>query len=139
MLGGAFSECVMQKPKQAPKRQYGALRLWLWGLPACGRLHNVPAHVRGRIPCPRKLSSFEVLENEPSSTGEAVHQAQQVTGELLWLSQRSRPDLAFTVSLLASLATKAPHRALRIADRALGNLQRTKAAPPGGAAVCACL
>ena len=30
------------------------------------RLHNVPAHVRGRIPCPREVSSFEVLENEAS-------------------------------------------------------------------------
>ena len=57
-----------------------------------------------------------------------MHQAQQVTGELLWLSQRSRPDLAYTANLLASLATKAPHHALSIADRALGYLQRTKSA-----------
>ena len=94
------------------------------------RLHNMPTHVRGRIPCPRELSSFELLENKASPTGQAMHQAQQVTGELLWLSQRSRPDLAFTASLLASSATKAPHRALRIADRALGYsyLQRTKSA-----------
>ena len=81
------------------------------------RLRDVPAHVRGRIPCPRELSSSELLENQASPTGEAVHQAQQVTGELLRLSQRSRPDLAFTASLLPSLATKAPHCALRIADR----------------------
>ena len=92
------------------------------------RIHEIPAHVRGKIPCPRELASFEALETDSPPTGEAVHQAQQVTGELLWLSQRSRPDLAYTASLLASLATKAPHRALRIADRALGYLQRTKSA-----------
>ena len=92
------------------------------------RIHSVPVHVRGRIPCPRELASFEVVESDAPPTSEAVHQAQQVTGALLWLSQRSRPDLAFTCSLLASLATKAPHRALRIADRALGCLQRTKSA-----------
>ena len=72
------------------------------------------------------MASFEALETDSPTTWEAVHQAQQVTGELLWLLQRSRPDLAYTASLLASLATKAPHRALRIADRALGYLQRTK-------------
>ena len=92
------------------------------------RIHEIPAHVRGKIPCPRELASFEALETDSPPTGEAVHQAQQVTGELLWLSQRSRPDLAYTASLLASLATKAPHRTLRIADRALGYLQRTKSA-----------
>ena len=92
------------------------------------RIHSVPVHVRGRIPCPRELASFEVVESDAPPTSEAVHQAQQVTGALLWLSQRSRPDLAFTCSLSASLATKAPHRALRIADRALGYLQRTKSA-----------
>ena len=92
------------------------------------RIHEIPAHVCGKTPCPRELASFEALETDSPRTGEAVHQAQQVTGELLWLSQRSRPDLAYTASLLVSLATKAPHRALRIADRALGYLQRTKSA-----------
>ena len=93
------------------------------------RLHEVPCHVRGKIPCPRELASFEVGEGDSSPPdGEAVHRAQQVTGELLWLSQRTRPDLAFTASLLASLSTKAPCRALRIADRALAYLQRTKTA-----------
>ena len=47
-------------------------------------------HVRGKIPCPRELASFEVGEGDSSPPdGEAVHRAQQVTGELLWLSQRT--------------------------------------------------
>ena len=93
------------------------------------RLHNVPAHVKGKIPCPRELASFEVGEGDTTPPdGEAVHQAQQVTGELLWLSQRTRPDLAYTASLLASLSRKAPERALRVAERTLAYLQRTKSA-----------
>ena len=60
------------------------------------RLRSVSPQVRGKIPCPRELVSFEVQESESPPTGEAVRKAQQVTGEILWLSQRTRPDLAFT-------------------------------------------
>ena len=35
-----------------------------------------------------------------------VKEAQQVIGELVWITARSRPDLEFTVSKLASLITK---------------------------------
>ena len=43
------------------------------------------------------------------------------------MSQRTRPDLAYTACLLASLSTKAPDRAIRVAERALAYIQRTKA------------
>ena len=43
------------------------------------------------------------------------------------MSQRTRPDLAYTACLLASLSTKAPERAIRVAERALAYIQRTKA------------
>ena len=81
----------------------------------------------GKIPCPRDLAWFDTLLADESPTEETVRVAQRLTGEILWLSQRTRPDLAYTACLLASLSTKAPERAIRVAERALAYIQRTKA------------
>ena len=91
------------------------------------RLNNVKPTVLGKIPCPRDLACFDTLLADESPTEETVRLAQRLTGEILWLSQRTRPDLAYTACLLASLSTKAPERAIRIAERALAYIQRTKA------------
>ena len=45
--------------------------------------------------------------------------------KLLWLSQRSRPDIAFPVSIMGSLLTKAAPRSIEIGMRLLSYLQRT--------------
>ena len=71
--------------------------------------------------------SFDTLLTDESPTEESVRTAQRLTGEILWLSQRTRPDLAFTACVLATLSTKAPERAARIAERALACVQQTKA------------
>ena len=81
------------------------------------RLNSVKPTARGKIPCPRDLVSFDTLLTDESPTEESVRTAQRLTGEILWLSQRTRPDLAFTACVLASLSTKAPERAARIAER----------------------
>eukprot|EP00439_Symbiodinium_sp_Y106_P001500 s9966_g1.t1 len=73
------------------------------------------------------LVSFDTLLTDESPTEETVRTAQRLTGEILWLSQHTRPDLAFTACVLASLSTKAPQRAIRIAEKALACVQRTKA------------
>ena len=41
-------------------------------------------------------------------------EAQRVIGELVWITARSRPDLAFTVSKLASLITKSPMQVVQL-------------------------
>ena len=48
-----------------------------------------------------------------------VKEAQSLAGELLWLSQRTRPDLAFAVSQAASHTTSTPLRSVRISKHIL--------------------
>ena len=61
---------------------------------------------------------------EPDETG--ITKAQRITGELLWLSQKSRPDLSYGCSLLSSLTLKAPYRAIDVGMKMIRYLQGTK-------------
>ncbi|CAE7254018.1 unnamed protein product [Symbiodinium sp. CCMP2592] len=89
------------------------------------RLHEVPTRKRDLVPVTKELVSFVASEDEaPNDEGE-VRAAQQIAGELLWVSQRTRPDVAFVCSLIGSLATRAPRRALEIGLKTLAYLQRT--------------
>ena len=51
--------------------------------------------------------------------------AQQLAGELLWVSQRSRPDVSYASTLASSLSTRAPLRSARISQRAFLYLRDT--------------
>ena len=78
------------------------------------RLNNVKPNALGKVHCPRDLVSFDTLLTDESPTEETVRTAQRLTGEILWLSQRTRPYIVFTACVLVSLSTKAPQRAIRI-------------------------
>ena len=56
-----------------------------------------------------------------------VHQAQKIAGFLIWLSTRTRPDIAFAQSRISSMATKAPKQALVEAKRVMRYLSGTPA------------
>ena len=62
--------------------------------------------------------AFKVTEDEEHFTGEIdpndVRTAQMLTGALLWLSTRTRPDLVFGVSAMSRLTTKNPKKAVEI-------------------------
>ena len=62
--------------------------------------------------------AFKVTEEDEHFTGEIdpndVRTAQMITGALLWLSTRTRPDLVFGVSAMSRLTTKNPKRAVEI-------------------------
>ena len=88
------------------------------------RAKDVSPGKRDLVPITRELSALESLEQE-SVDAELIRDAQGATGEILWLSQRSRPDLSYTASVMASLSTKAPSRTLQIAEKTLGYIQRT--------------
>ena len=90
------------------------------------RLHNVPPEEQSHIQAPREIVPFEAFEDEESGTPEEVRQAQKLCGELLWLAQRSRPDVSFVVSAMGSLLTRAAPRCLQIGRRLLSYLQRSK-------------
>ncbi|CAE7307947.1 RE1, partial [Symbiodinium microadriaticum] len=89
------------------------------------RIHNVKGTQRDLIPVSRETASFVATEEEAVFSEAELREAQQYAGEILWLSQRSRPDLSYAASLISSLTTKAPRRASSITRKCLGFLQRT--------------
>ena len=89
------------------------------------RLHHIPPTSLNLIPVPKDMANFEV-EDDVVAEPQAVREAQQSAGELLWISQRTRPAIAFASSLVASLSTRDPARVATVAERTLGFLQRTK-------------
>ena len=83
------------------------------------RRHNVE---KGRwIPC----SKIEIAEDEVV-TSDLVRQAQAVTGEILWLAVRTRPDLSYAVSRLGHLVTRAPQKVLQAGRELLEYLHNTR-------------
>ena len=67
------------------------------------------------------------VEPEASSCLEAslIKQAQGITGALLWLSTRTRPDISFAVSKMGQQATKAPEVSISVGKEVLGYLNST--------------
>ncbi|CAE7814357.1 unnamed protein product [Symbiodinium microadriaticum] len=89
------------------------------------RHHELPAARQDKIPVSKELSSFAVESTDLPPDDYTVHWAQRLTGEILWLSQRSRPDLSYTTSLMSTLCTRAPHRVVEVGLKALSYLKRT--------------
>ena len=92
------------------------------------RQHGVEEQPGGNltVPCNRGWLQDEDTDDEGCEPEEAtVRMAQKVTGEALWLSTRSRPELAHPVSCMASKALKRPLRALEISKRIMQYLSKT--------------
>ena len=73
--------------------------------------------------CPGPKVEAEVLETEIAP--EDVKVAQQLVGEILWLTVRTRPDLAYVTSWMGRHVAKAPKLVKQVAMHALGYLQET--------------
>ena len=86
---------------------------------------GLPSTQLNVVPCPREWLAVDD-EHAQGSSYDEIRLARKVTvtGELLWLTQRSRPDVAYHVSIMASLATRDAGRVVRIGDRFLGFRQR---------------
>ncbi|CAE7365496.1 unnamed protein product [Symbiodinium microadriaticum] len=87
------------------------------------RAHNVSPNKLDKIPITKDLAAIPD-ENAPAEA-HVIRCAQQVTGEVLWVAQRTRPDLSFTTSVMAALCTRNPEQVLEIGAKVLGYLQRT--------------
>ena len=75
-------------------------------------------------PVPREwVREMPELETQPGE--EAVRRAQRVTGEVLWVAQRSRPDVAHCVGLMASWITKVPTYVYKLGVRLIEFLYYT--------------
>ena len=74
--------------------------------------------------CPMpKLDSSET--DETDITTPDVRAAQAITGELLWLSVRSRPDIAYAVSVMGRNVTRKPRWVQQLGQHVLGFLCNT--------------
>ena len=58
------------------------------------------------------ISEPETREDPPNKDLTTIREAQRVIGELVWIATRTRPDLAFTITKLASLITRDPEQVL---------------------------
>ncbi|CAE7210799.1 GIP [Symbiodinium sp. CCMP2592] len=81
---------------------------------------------RDKIPLSKEHAYFERLESDPEPTTEMISAAQKITGEIMWIAHKTRPDVAFTCSLMASITLKAPDRCLTIGYKVLRYLNATK-------------
>ena len=111
------------------------LRLWQGGLHISQagyvrdllRQHGVEESDKGlTVPCGREWLQDEDTDEEQAVADEMlVKMAQKATGETLWLSTRSRPELAHSVACMAARALNKPQRALEIHKRMVQYLART--------------
>ncbi|CAE6951085.1 GIP, partial [Symbiodinium sp. CCMP2592] len=76
-------------------------------------------------PCPQEWLLGECEESTVDYTPEQLRRAQTLTGELLWLSGRSRPDIMHSVSTMSSLCIRNPELVERNGLRVLGYLKAT--------------
>ena len=76
-------------------------------------------------PCPQEWLLGECDEDVQTYTPEQLRRAQVLTGELLWLSGRSRPDIMHSVATMSSMCVKNPELVERIGCRVIGYLKNT--------------
>ncbi|CAE7459070.1 GIP, partial [Symbiodinium sp. CCMP2592] len=81
---------------------------------------------KAKIPLAKDLASFEWVEGDLEPTPDAVASAQRVTGEVMWMAHKTRADVAYTSSLMASITLKAPYRCLDIGYKVLKYLYGTR-------------
>ena len=71
------------------------------------------------------ISKWVEPEAPVAVTAAEVKEAQAVTGALLWLSTRTRPDLSYVVSRCGQQATKCPSLSIALGRQALAYLMTT--------------
>ena len=89
------------------------------------RSHDIATSSRATAPVPKDW--VRDLPAEEDSTEGDLRSSQRITGELLWLSQRSRLDIAYCVGMMASWVAKFPQHVLKIGLRVLEYLGNTRA------------
>ena len=81
-------------------------------------------NVEGVEACPLAKLPDEETTEEPF-TAEDLRKAQSIVGEVLWLSTRTRPDLAFGVGLLGRLVHKRPQTVISLGMHMLKYIKNT--------------
>ena len=68
---------------------------------------------------------YDLPEAEEDPSLESVRRAQALTGELQWVSGRTRPDVSHACSIMAQYATKAPDQVAKVGLEVLRYLAET--------------
>ncbi|CAE7245139.1 RE2 [Symbiodinium sp. CCMP2592] len=89
------------------------------------RHRNVRAEEKSLLPATKETLSLSSEHDPPTYPAEDLKLAQSITGELAWMAQRCRPDLAYVVSIMASLTTRDPVRVAAIGRKTLAYLNHT--------------
>ena len=79
----------------------------------------------GIVPRNYPIPKQEPVEEVETPSVDDVRRAQAVTGELLWIAVRSRPDISYAVSVMSRGVSKCPKRVQEIGDHVLGYLANT--------------
>ena len=90
------------------------------------RVYDLKKEALSKIPLSKEGASFAVLGTDAEPEEKMTRAAQKLAGEVLWVSGRTRPDVAFPGALISSLATRAPSRAVEIGLKIVSYLVRTK-------------
>ena len=80
---------------------------------------------KDKIPIGKDQAVYEITDADMASDEGLINLAQTLTGELLWVAQRSRPDISYSCCLLSTLTTRAPQRVVDIAYKVMRYLNRT--------------
>ncbi|CAE7244306.1 unnamed protein product, partial [Symbiodinium sp. KB8] len=81
--------------------------------------------VSSKMPFMKEWATDEIPENVDTSPA-LIKEAQQRRGEILWTTQRTRPDAAYAAMMMARLTTRWPERAIQIAKKLLCYYNATK-------------
>ena len=71
-----------------------------------------------KVPFDKEWAAEEIPEDVDRSPA-LIKEAQQSYGEILWTTQRTRPDASYAAMMMARLTTKWPERAIQIAKKIL--------------------
>ena len=85
--------------------------------------------VRWNVKESSTFPNFKIMEEDFGEKGEKdarlIREAQAMAGSLLWLSTRSRPDLAMGVASISRLMTKNPKKAIEVGQMLLSYVKGT--------------
>ncbi|CAE7878837.1 RE1, partial [Symbiodinium necroappetens] len=80
-----------------------------------------------KVPFVKEWATDEIPKDADCAP-ELVKEAQQRCGEILWATQRSRPDAAYAAMMMSKLTTRWPERAIVIAKKILTYFNATREA-----------
>ncbi|CAE7780733.1 unnamed protein product, partial [Symbiodinium sp. CCMP2456] len=90
------------------------------------RSYGFKSDEKDKIPLSKEAAYFETIEGDEEPTPQSIAEAQKITGEVMWVAHKTRPDVSFTSCLMAAITLKAPARCVEIGFKWLRYLQATK-------------